>query len=994
MIPLRLELTNFLSYRETAVLDFNGIHLACISGLNGAGKSSILDAITWALFGKSRSKSDDDLVNRLAVLEDGTCEVQYTFNLEGSAYRVIRRKRYGKTQVLELQMNAGSDQWKPLSESKVRETQTAIETLLRMNYDTFTNASFLLQGKADEFTTKTPNRRKEILADLLGVSQWDQYKEAASARRREVENSQLLLDGQLQDIAHELAEEEERRATLVAAQAELAALSQQRAAKEELLQQARHTAAAIEQQKQMVQNLAKNLERARRSLEDLHKTLAQRQTERDSYTAILAESEAIQAGYAAWQQADEAYQGWQEKAAAYNKLLQAKRPFELTITQERSRLEQRQQEQESQAQRVAAAQTEQETVAARRAETQAQLADLEQRLATLSAQEAAWHEARSALQSMEGERKLLAQEVAQLQTQARRIAGLKEEETAVSANLAAAQNQLTAVTTQISALAEQRARHATALADKNSLEAEQERLREQMNRHRERIDRLTAETGSECPLCGQPLTTEHRDTVLADLQTEGTDMGSRFRDNKERITALGAEIAQLTEALKQANRLERDQQTQQQRQAQAEARLGEIRQATAEWETEGAARLAELEATLAEDGKLVAQKAKVAELETAVKQKAILEQTRQGQQKLLSQAEARQVEIDRLLQEWRQEGAAALAAVQAQLTAGEYAVEAQQQLAALDAKLALVDYDAAAHDRARAARDGLTEAPQRYQEWQQAQAAVKPLEDTLADLQQRVAEQEEVVEELSAQQETAVAHLNQLTQDSGDLQTVEDEVFRLREAESIKQRTVGAAQQRLDVLDDLRQRRMAIDAQKAEIAQHIQRLRLLEKACGRDGVQALLIEQALPDIEDRANDLLERLTGGDMRISFDTQRQLKSRDALAETLDIHIQDGAGERPYENFSGGEQFRVNFAIRLALSQVLARRAGARLQTLVIDEGFGSQDPTGRQRLVEAINTIQDDFARILVITHIDELRDAFPARIDVTKTLTGSAISLSS
>ncbi|MFO7680086.1 MAG: SbcC/MukB-like Walker B domain-containing protein, partial [Chloroflexota bacterium] len=99
---------------------------------------------------------------------------------------------------------------------------------------------------------------------------------------------------------------------------------------------------------------------------------------------------------------------------------------------------------------------------------------------------------------------------------------------------------------------------------------------------------------------------------------------------------------------------------------------------------------------------------------------------------------------------------------------------------------------------------------------------------------------------------------------------------------------------------------------------------------------------------------------------------------------------AGERPYDNYSGGEQFRVNFAIRLALSQLLANRAGARLQTLVVDEGFGSQDPAGRQRLVEAINTIQDDFARILVITHIDELRDAFPARIEVTKGLSGSGI----
>ena len=64
MIPLKLDLTNFLSYRETTVLDFASIHTACISGANGAGKSTILDAMTWALFGKSRVKSDDDLVNK------------------------------------------------------------------------------------------------------------------------------------------------------------------------------------------------------------------------------------------------------------------------------------------------------------------------------------------------------------------------------------------------------------------------------------------------------------------------------------------------------------------------------------------------------------------------------------------------------------------------------------------------------------------------------------------------------------------------------------------------------------------------------------------------------------------------------------------------------------------------------------------------------------------------------------------------------------------
>ncbi len=99
-----------------------------------------------------------------------------------------------------------------------------------------------------------------------------------------------------------------------------------------------------------------------------------------------------------------------------------------------------------------------------------------------------------------------------------------------------------------------------------------------------------------------------------------------------------------------------------------------------------------------------------------------------------------------------------------------------------------------------------------------------------------------------------------------------------------------------------------------------------------------------------------------------------------------------QRDYEMYSGGEAFRVNFAVRLALSQVLAARKGARLQTLVIDEGFGSQDSRGRQRLIEAINLVKEDFEKILVITHLDELKDAFPARIEVEKTEHGSTLRL--
>jgi exonuclease SbcC len=151
----------------------------------------------------------------------------------------------------------------------------------------------------------------------------------------------------------------------------------------------------------------------------------------------------------------------------------------------------------------------------------------------------------------------------------------------------------------------------------------------------------------------------------------------------------------------------------------------------------------------------------------------------------------------------------------------------------------------------------------------------------------------------------------------------------------------------------------------------------------------MIIEHTLPELETEANRILEQLTGGRMHIRFETQRETKSG-SVRETLDIIISDEKGTRPYESFSGGEQFRINFAIRVALSQLLAQRAGVRLRSLFVDEGFGSLDADGRRRLVEAVKAVQSDFDLVLVITHIEELQDAFPTRIQVTKTEAGSEV----
>jgi exonuclease SbcC len=156
----------------------------------------------------------------------------------------------------------------------------------------------------------------------------------------------------------------------------------------------------------------------------------------------------------------------------------------------------------------------------------------------------------------------------------------------------------------------------------------------------------------------------------------------------------------------------------------------------------------------------------------------------------------------------------------------------------------------------------------------------------------------------------------------------------------------------------------------------------LAQMFGKNGIQAIIIENAIPELEEEANRILARVTANSMHLTLETQRDTRTG-GVAETLDIKISDALGTRTYELFSGGEAFRINFALRIALSKMLAQRAGARLRTLVIDEGFGTQDTEGLERLVEIIKAIQDDFAKIIVITHLRDLKNAFETHIDVKK-----------
>jgi exonuclease SbcC len=999
MIPLRLEISNFLSYRASTTLDFHGLHLACISGANGAGKSTILDAITWALFGRSRSKNDDDIINRQAARDGESALVDLSFELEGGAYRVIRRKKVGRSTVLEFQMGVGEGEWKSLSETGVRKTQTAVEALLKMNFDSFINASFLLQGKADEFTTKTANKRKEILADLLGVNEWDHYKDAAAERRKHVQNQVFLVDGRLQEIDEELAQQPEREAALAAAGEALIHVTEQLDLHEQILRERRRVEAAIEQQKQTTLSLAKNRQGAERTLADLEQTLSRRQAERDRLQTVLDQAQAIETEYKAWQKTKETLEMWQAKADAYNDIQQQMRPHEVQLERERSRLKQRRQELDKQAASVAAMAEERAELTKRQEELRHCLDQLSAKLANLAEQETAWHEARSELQNIEATRGLQTQELEQLRARAAEIDARREGRTTVVKNQTAATEALDAIAVEMALLSELSQRLPKALGEKDTLLAEQPRLKEKMLQLEDRIDRLESQRGGECPLCGQPLSDEHRQDVLDELKTEGKEYGDRYRQNRTQIETLAKEAADLEPKVADRGRLDREQETQQKRLATATARLEEIDKAIEDWTQESEQRMQDLALALADDSALSAQSRIVAELASAAESGLKTKAETERLQAELTTIEANLAQIDESTKRWKtggeEDGAgseAELARTASQLDNDQISLGDQQALAELARKAADTGYDPLAHQDVKKKAGQLAASEQRQQELVRAQAAVEPLDDTLADLGRQMEGQQATLQETIRQYEESAAVLGDLTAGVVDLAEIEGKVMTLREQQIEAHRREETAQQSVNVLAELRIQREQLAEQRQEHTQLVRRLQLLEKACGRDGVQALLIERALPEIEDDANELLDRLSGGQMQVTFDTQRKLKTSERLAETLDIRIVDGAGERPYENYSGGEQFRVNFAVRLALSKILARRAGARLQTLVIDEGFGSQDPIGRQRLIEAINTVQDDFERVLVITHIDEMRDAFPNRIEVEKGTQGSSITV--
>ena len=856
MLPISLSLSNFLSYRDAApTLRLDGVRLACLCGPNGHGKSALLDAMTWALWGKARGQRNEQLLHHGQI----EMRVELVFDAGGSRYRVTRRYSQARAtpqSSLELAAETSAGEFRPVTADSIRATSAEIERLVNMDYDTFVNSAFLVQGRADAFTMSAPAQRKEALAKVLALGLYDDLSERARNRRRDAEGRSQASALSVQRLRERASRGPEARAELADAARGLAESEQAVAGLAERAQLLRGRVAQLERLRAEQAERGAEAKRAHERRRGAESESAALESRIAGWRRAIEREAEIERGAAALRDARERAAALRESARQAFELQAELAPLERAVAEARARLK--------------------SEIAAQRRHVETQLAPRAESLPSIQLQED------------------------ELQARERAAAARRDE----------------------AEQAEERRLRLT--ADAQALRRDNERLKEEGEDTRRKIQALEHghPDGESCPLCDARLGAEGAARLLAKYRSEIEEQRKRYTEQQTRADRLERE-AQQAEAASRRAMSESD--AERKRVAEERGRLARQREEA----REAAAQLPGASALIRDNEAALASGA------YAQEERAAAERVRERVASLAFDADAlRQAEEqERALAHWEEERQA-LAAARDRLADDEAALEGARARAAE----AAADADRAEQAMAAAARE-LAEAP--------SYAAR--------------------LEEVEREHRSAVAAQNELRARKGSL---ESEVRLIAEAAAELERE---------------------EERGKSLAEEIGAYGDLSAAFGKGGVQALLMEAAVPRIEDEANDLLRRMTDGRMTLHLETQRERRGGDAV-ETLEIVIADELGTRAYEMFSGGERFRIDFALRIALSRLLAWRAGATLPTLFIDEGFGTQDADGRDRILEVIQAIEDRFERILVITHMDDIKEAFPVRIEVSRGAVGSTFAL--
>ena len=865
MIPITLKLENFMSYREEVPeLDFTGMTVAALSGRNGHGKSALLDSITWALWGRCRVRSADDLVS----LGAEETRVELTFSASNETYRVIRshiksggRRKTGVTD-LQLQIEQ-TDHFIPITEDSVRNTQAKIISVLSMDYDTFINSAFLLQGHSDEFTNKTPSQRKEILANILGLGMYDKYQEEARIQLNELTSHLQNITGAMDYIESDMEtlnlDEDALLKNIETESVELIKKKEQRTKIElESSQKSEEVTRAeieITQLKQMSDAIS-GIEN------DIHFMTTDKEHKQNLYQTfenLFNQEESIQQNHSTFQQSKKDLDAQQKEQAVYIGLQSKLSEIELLISRYQVSMETQLTQKESEITRYS---------------------DLAEKLPTLSI-----------------EKEKLDQEL---------LATTRSEE-----DIKDLQNQEIQLTSQIS-----EAQTLSELHEKEGKEIKQ------------KLDLINHSSSDlhTCPLCQSRLDETSAENLKNTYQEEIEVKRTQYLENKTLIDKLNTDLTAIKSNIETKTSL-----------------LENIRR---ELTTKITIMHKQIEDSSNAESEIIALKKESAALSDSLDKQNFLQEEQQTRRELTTQME-RSIYDSKIVE-----------TLQEYMSSNQGHVDLHTKL--LSAK---------------------AEAPETKKQ--------------IEELSKRIDQKNKDLSELSQSITTIDSKMAGAEQLKSQLSSIQQSLTQINEQIRNHEISIQNIQTQLDRAKDSKEKLLKFRSDRSDTENKHKIYTEVANAFGKQGIQAMLIEALIPQIEDETNQLLSKMTDNRLYTTLETTRERRTgKGDPIETLDISIADELGKRSYESYSGGEAFRINLALRIALSKVLARRSGASLPVLFLDEGFGTQDSIGREKILDTIAAISDQFEKIIVITHLDDLKDAFPTRIEVTKDHAGSTYSITS
>ena len=866
-----------------------------------------------------------------------------------------------------------------------------------MNYDTFVNSVFVLQGRADEFTTRRPGERKRILGEILGLSIFDELEAQARIRRGDQDHTVKNLQQRIEELQREVAEKEVIAAAVTAHQERLSQLQLEIQETQKRLDELRQTQHTLDAQSQRAQEAERRLLQLRRERAEVEQQLANLHQRIADYETILKQETRIVDGYQSLQRLKVQEQQESAKADAFADLQRQQTTVQQALTTAQHRVEM---EAQSARQRLAETQTTLQACEAIMQEAPTIEANYEA-LQAARQRESMMVRALQQRSRFEQDKVRVERSIQQkrhnLESEQRVLLSRQQEWQQKEAGSTLWRQQMGDVKQRLSRIEKQAQRFDDVRSEgvairvqlETSLPQNLASLQEEIERQQEKRQLLAA-SDAHCPLCDRPLSGADRQRVMQALAKDIAGYESRIQGIRQQQHQLHEQRQQLRVEYRTLEQEVAQRQSLEQQHAALQVSLDEAQRAR-EHLAEVMGQLQAIDTQLASGNYASDDIDELQAITAQLDQLAYDPQAHDAVQRQLADLQPAELQRQRLqqahadyerLSEQQQAYAQQVDGLEQTLANKQFARAEQLELQSVNEQIAQLDFNPASYNQLRQQLQDHQRYERQHIELENARQQLLESRVASQELELRKQRYEAEIAELETEQRQFAQGLGNLEQIRSDVARAEALMQNQRHREGEERLALGRRQSQYEHCVQREAELKEKTAQRQHASEERRLYGDLAQVFGKNGIQAIMIENAIPELEDEANRVLARITDNAMHVTLETQRDTRTG-KVAETLDIKISDTLGTRNYELFSGGEAFRINFALRIALSKMLARRAGARLRTLVIDEGFGTQDSQGLERLVEIIKAIREDFAKIIVITHLRELKNAFDTHIEIKK-----------